>query len=380
MSDPKEPNHWELLASQLGATPPPQEEKTPQGGVAEERKASEESTAAPSSRKKPGDVDKPSRPPRPPTDWSRVATELGMEFREPVLPISEHVSEREVRAVGPGDAAETPVEGTKMPPKAAPAPEKAGTRLWGPDAGAADSVLGSAEVEFDSPEASAASTEAVVESTRTDLVPMGTEAKLHGIPEELVEALREPADKTSGRKRRKRRQKPKKAVVEGSADEAAEAVAEEPSISGKPGDFAVADAATAEQESKDRAKRRRRRRGPGRKKGTARKEDGSAESGDAEELAVASEESEGPDEAGPEAARRKADESEAKSGDRKEAKAASKLARSGHRGIPTWQEAIGIVIAANMEGRSKTPSSTSSSRSRGGRRRPGRDKSGEKGT
>ncbi len=46
------------------------------------------------------------------------------------------------------------------------------------------------------------------------------------------------------------------------------------------------------------------------------------------------------------------------------------VGRASHHGIPTWQEAVGIVIAAIMEARAKNPGG--SSRNRGGRGRGGR--------
>jgi hypothetical protein len=43
-----------------------------------------------------------------------------------------------------------------------------------------------------------------------------------------------------------------------------------------------------------------------------------------------------------------------------------------HRGIPTWQEAVGLVVGANMEARAKNPSGSRGGRGRGGRGRGGR--------
>ncbi len=53
-----------------------------------------------------------------------------------------------------------------------------------------------------------------------------------------------------------------------------------------------------------------------------------------------------------------------------------KTAGSSHRGIPSWEEAVGIVIEANLGTRSKKTSGDSSSRGRGGRGRGGKDKKG----
>ncbi|MEM9352079.1 MAG: hypothetical protein AAGA92_03620 [Planctomycetota bacterium] len=41
--------------------------------------------------------------------------------------------------------------------------------------------------------------------------------------------------------------------------------------------------------------------------------------------------------------------------------------RSSHRSIPSWSEAINVIVDANLEGRSRAPSRASSSRGRGGR-------------
>jgi hypothetical protein len=48
-----------------------------------------------------------------------------------------------------------------------------------------------------------------------------------------------------------------------------------------------------------------------------------------------------------------------------------------HRGIPSWDEAVGHIIDSNMEDRSKRPDS-GNSRQRPGRRRGG-DRSGNRG-
>ena len=56
----------------------------------------------------------------------------------------------------------------------------------------------------------------------------------------------------------------------------------------------------------------------------------------------------------------------------------SKPAKPSHRGIPSWQEAVDVLISANLEARSKKTNGGSSSHSRGGRGRGSREKSPEK--
>jgi hypothetical protein len=46
-----------------------------------------------------------------------------------------------------------------------------------------------------------------------------------------------------------------------------------------------------------------------------------------------------------------------------------------HRGIPSWEDAIGMIVATNMEARSKNPNAGGSPRGRGGRGRGGRRRS-----
>jgi hypothetical protein len=43
-----------------------------------------------------------------------------------------------------------------------------------------------------------------------------------------------------------------------------------------------------------------------------------------------------------------------------------------HRGIPTWHEAMAIVVGANMDARAKNPQGSRGGRGRGGRGRGGR--------
>ena len=52
--------------------------------------------------------------------------------------------------------------------------------------------------------------------------------------------------------------------------------------------------------------------------------------------------------------------------------------KASHRNIPSWEEAIGIVISANQEARAKSPAGKPSRGGRGGRGRGGRGKSSDK--
>jgi len=52
--------------------------------------------------------------------------------------------------------------------------------------------------------------------------------------------------------------------------------------------------------------------------------------------------------------------------------------KSLHRGIPSWEEVVGVVISANMASRAKNPDRRSSGRPRSGPRRPPRDRPASK--
>ena len=52
--------------------------------------------------------------------------------------------------------------------------------------------------------------------------------------------------------------------------------------------------------------------------------------------------------------------------------------RTSHRNLPTWSDAIGILVDSNLVLHSKSPGRSSSSRGQGGRGRGGRGRSGPK--
>ena len=93
MNDPQEPTHWDLLVSQLGATPPPPEPKKPKDEPQPHEKAVEQGPQGPSSRQEGAQARSKSAPPRPPTDWGRLAEQLGIELPEqPPEPPAKHAT------------------------------------------------------------------------------------------------------------------------------------------------------------------------------------------------------------------------------------------------------------------------------------------------
>jgi hypothetical protein len=49
-----------------------------------------------------------------------------------------------------------------------------------------------------------------------------------------------------------------------------------------------------------------------------------------------------------------------------------------HRAIPSWHDAVNVVISANLESRAKNPDRRSGNRPRGGQDRRGRERPGDK--
>ena len=186
-----------------------------------------------------------------------------------------------------------------------------------------------------------------------------------------------------GRRRRRRRRggkRPEGTVVAGrsdtdetlsseDADEGAlsfDEGVEEPSATITDGE----EAEGSETEEK-RPRRRRRRRGGGKKKRLDRE---TAESGETAKAGSLSDLSMNGDEEEDEAATAGIDERQARQSDAEadddidEDDDEESKELKGHRGIPSWDEAIGYIIGANMDSRAKNPHSSSAApRSRGGR-------------
>jgi len=395
MTEPQDPNHWDLLSSKLGVPHrPPEVEKRPaveadQRDADEEERKADSAAAHPSSIAGPPRADSAPRPRRPPTDWSRLAEELGIECREDAL----GAATPEVRSAFPADVvdvSEEPSEVSSEP--GTPPPESEGTTFESPgsDMEATPGMVASAEPDVQSTERPAAAAEAVGESTRTDLVPLGTEAELPGIPAAPGAPPDDRGEKTSGRKRRKRRHRPQKPIdeepAEAAVDEtdresgqrAPEPLRDEPPPGRQPGDTVVAGSSAKEQESQERSKRRRRHRGSGRKKAAPISDDESPGPESQRKPLALQDDSQSSREVGDKSAEPKPADAGRKSDGREQASSGkpSKAAKPGHRGIPSWEEAIQIVISANMEARAKRPAGTSA-RSRAGRNRAGRDKPSE---
>jgi hypothetical protein len=361
MTDEGRPDHWADLASLLGATPLPAEppaEKRPE-------------TAPPTTEPEQVEPPRASRTFAAPagqrtvSDWGKLAESLGI-----AVPLEVHVPELvppAVRQVARTEAVEIP------PPEKVPVSPPA-VALESVDAG-----LETIEV--------------------TDILPQGG-----GVPADFfssVDTETGPVETTDrgerdrpGRRRRKRRRRarrpddsPAAATSETPdvdlelpelAEEAESQEAESRDALQEPGDVWERSAAEPEEEGPERPRRRRRRRKrriPGRDEQSAEAESAEGEQSEEEPLEPESPATEpwpeqrepAPEERQAAANQRGRAAEEEPSGELSDLD--DDVERAAHHGIPTWEEAVGVVIAANMEARTKNPGSP---RNRGGRGRGGR--------
>ena len=364
MTDPQKTNHWDVLASDLGADPPPPEEK-PQQSEPEQQQGQPgpEAKTPPSGAAIRRAATTPKRE-RPASDWSSLADELGLERPEEppkTLP-------PEADSVSMFESAAESQQPTAVPSEPEPeVPEVPKTKLASFELPELDVAPGTLAVEGELDNGPK-------ESTRTELAPTDVESRPPSIRKEHEDSAGKRDEKTPGRKRRRRRPKIAKRLDEEPVEEAAEEPEKELASSGESDESVPVETSATDTESPERPKRRRRRRGSGKKKDAAKRDDEAAESDGSGEPAAAADCDEG-DSLPPDAD--DIDE-EGESRDKKRTDKGDASARAGHRSIPTWEEAIGVVISVNMESRAKRPSGSSSSRSRSGRGRGGRNKSGEK--
>ena len=340
MTSQDKADHWRDLASDLGAEVPPEkgtEEEPKPTEAAGKPQAScptppepEQAVAPPSDAKSTPLAPKPKSPPRRSTPgWATLAEQFGLSPSES--------SPKKMAEVVP------------------PAPESASPVPSAP-AEAAESI-----------ELPPARTQPRGEKSQGETLP-SEEAVGDEVRGEAESSTPEMAERSPPRKRRKRHRRTRKSDLVITPDEAAE---EEMEILTEPDAIdlfqedraeALAESEPAPEEPKaeeekeateGRSKRRRRRR-PGRAKSV-----GEAETEQPGQRA-------GARPAEPESV----DEDEESDGDEEESSA--KESSPAHRGIPTWQDAVGVIISANIEARGKRPAGPPS-RPRGGRGRGGRE-------
>jgi len=323
MAESEKRNHWAELVSAMGITPAPEPPK----------KETESEIASvgppPSVPRATPKVDRPA-PAKKAANWDQLASELGL---APPPPVKPEEPSREVIAAAP-----LPVESIPVPSATAPEPGEA----WE-----------SAQTEVENP---------------LFLDVPGTETPEPDHPTEPIETAAE-SDRVPGKsgRRRRRRRKSRRGAPPSStagAPGGAGALQSEPAPAGDeesdsdewPLDSAEPEPAGEQGTSERRGRRRRRRRRP--------------DSRSAGPAAPRRPPSDAPPNAMPDDADDADVEPQPADHDDEDDAKADKLS---HRAVPTWEEAIGLMISKNLDARAKNPNAGNSARGRGGHRR-GRDR------
>ena len=394
MADPDKSGHWSSLAAGLGATPPADDE-------VESTDAGEPEAVEPAGQ---ADIEEPIvehlRPSTvplqaPPTDWSKLAGDLGIEIPEQAYeptfePTSEPASVQIDTSPPTVDVDEPPLP-TEEVSDQAPLLEESDD--WGQvaeedednelaelaldardDGGFASGIFDdSLDVEIDDEEADFIADIAEADGLETGVDPADSD---------------EPsAEKKPGRRRRRRRPRGRKSSDD-VTDTPPELAADEQSddavtiADGESEDTLeislVADetesaSSDSEEPPTKTKRRRRRRRGSGRKTTPTSEDDQPSE----EESPESDDEPKVLSDDKPRRRSRRKASPDVKSEDGQEDEGSGKAPRDSHRAIPSWAEAIDVVISANVENHKKS-SPGGPSRSRGGRKRGGREKSSDK--
>lgn len=336
MTDQERQDHWTLLASRLGA-PPSEEKKDESAPAPVEPAASEE----PAPRVSEGPRYSFTRPEaqRSSTDWLQLAEQLGVAVdAETVSQASEETTSTEV--VEP-----------QAPPAVLPAPP-------------AVAMEESEESEVD-----------VVDVFSEGDQQLGDQLVEH-VDTEAVEEPR--PDKKRRRKRRRRRPRkpeetqlpetpelPTSDEIDFGEDEAEIEAEEEPAAPVSNSESLIVSPMTSTSTETPGRGRRRRRRRSSRKKGDREVAATSAEDSVDESLTSIGSEDEDNDALLVEPVRTSSrDDLDDDHLDEADDDGGERLV---HRGIPTWEEAVGVVVSRNMEARAKNPAGQQ--RSRGNRNR-----------
>jgi ribonuclease E len=387
--DEPRPNddHWGELISDLGVTPTepePASEEQPGSPAVDEQSASKSRGEAAESPPAEKTTRKHPRRPAPKGDWDSLAGELGIALPEPPSP---------EESAAP--SIEAPTD-TDLSTEERVVDSAAETREWLDET--SEAALADA-VDEDLPDAEPTSTQSppVAEQSpppsTSAMVPFDSSDKpLQTLPEDTPQpwglpkeaepppaqpespaqttaepeegppreaAGKETEDRPSDRKRRRRRRKPKRESADDSPEQAAGAEPAEMAAD----ESAASEAEDAETREEPKTKRRRRRR-------SGKKKDAMAE---------ASQDAKADDRLADVEFDDRPEELSEEEGDRKGSKGRAPKAQ---RNIPSWEDAVQLIVKSNLDKRSKSSKGSSNSGSRGrggrGRGRGGRGRSGSK--
>lgn len=366
MTDREKSDHWAELASVIGAEVPPEE---PAAASPETSEPAFEQKAAPE-RPRAVPAKRIVAPSRPAADWGQLAADLGIAPPPPPPPPPPAPPPALPASLPSFSPARSPIY--EQPPRASEAFEAIEEELEDFSASVEEPSIAANELDDESADELAGyGADTAVEQPAGD---MAEDAAGSGAETPAIE-------RKSGRRRRKRRRRsrePGEARSEAAPGEEPVAqrtdvefeTSEEPEEEREEEEPATA-SESAESEPSERRPRRRRRRGASRRAEKGPREESARDDrvnaeppGDEEEDELETDNLHDSDDFEDE------DHEEGEEGEEGEGKSA----RIGFRNIPTWGEAVGIIIATNMESRAKNPGSGRSqggNRGRGGNR-PGR--------
>jgi hypothetical protein len=330
MSDPNPPSHWDLLSSILGATPSPE--------AAEPRQPSRPPSKKPAPRA--SHHQRPAAPSRP-ADWDKLANALGL----PPAP-APAVSPPAPVMPPPARSAPPPARSAAAPP---PLPGQSHRGSPAPEAPEGSPNFFDERFDFDEPfdllESSESASPPAEASEQTTESAEGRPRRRHRRRRGRNGGRRDSREAGAPAAPDDRSAHRDAASVEGDLDRASSA--EEPE--GVRTERALEEAEGGEAQQR-RSRRRRPRHGRKRREGEptagagapveAGADSASPEPDDADETAadlLAEEDLEmGPAEEGGEGGE-------------------ERLPRLGFRGLPTWEEAVGLLVSKNVEARAKRP-------------------------
>jgi hypothetical protein len=356
MSDTSETNHWQHLAKELGAEAGPPS-KAP-------------SKPAPAASQPPRRTSEAPRPAqRPAADWSQLATELGATpasppARRPEKPPAAPMAEsRPAPRYEPRREAPRPPQPRQEPPQ------------FSPEQARQSQVEADKYETPDKYETDEELPDTLVVEDGDDAIDVSDGA----IPEQRNDSAAGERPPKDGRRRRRRRRgrgrsgdRPSAPAREAEVwdvdsaplDDRADEL-DDIELTSEPSAPSERSEDLAGGEEKGRSRRRRRRRG-GRRNGESRKPTAARDEESQPEHPRPSEDADvghEDDEFDVRPERERDPENSAADEDDD-----SEL-KTSHRGIPTWDEAIGMIIGTNMEARAKSPSGPSGPRGRRGHHR-----------
>ncbi len=365
MDDNESKSGWDTLVQDLGADPLPEASRRHQPA----------STEAPP-KSNPDESAKSRATPQPaPSDWGGLADSLGIEVAEPELPAEKSRTESPIESTGSSTKSfeaqdDRSADGDtdtvdELPPLLSEIDQAMSESAWENDDEADGDEEGdesgiSGEVARDAFEAlfstDSVETDAPISDRQTDQMSLEFPESSQSESEIAQEGEDRPKKR---RPRRRRRGSGQSSDAQARAND--QTPGEEPSSSGEDLEGeGLEERVDQDRDQDEKPRRRRSRRRPSR----ADSDDALATPNESDSTSALNDDADDSDDDD-------ADDADDDDADSTEEPRTAAKTRAGHRNLPTWSEAIGVIVDANLQQRNKTPSKPSSprGRGRGGRRR-----------